>query len=89
MPNGFLSPLSRIQPTWIMPQLLTSSRVRNLLLGWTVWLIGTASHAADSPGPHQLWLYCPTNLLVDANVDKLDALWRRAAKIRLLARVVG
>jgi hypothetical protein len=27
----------------------------------------------------QLWVYCPTNLLVDANVDKLDQLWHRAA----------
>src|SRR5581483_4469439 len=26
----------------------------------------------------QLWVYCPTNLLVDANIDKLDALWQRA-----------
>jgi hypothetical protein len=25
------------------------------------------------------WLYCPTNLLVDKNVDTLEALWRRAA----------
>ncbi len=28
----------------------------------------------------QLWVYCPTNLLVKENVDKLEALWRRAAK---------
>jgi hypothetical protein len=81
VPNGFLRPLSRIQPTWIMPQLFTCSRVRNLLLAWTVWLVGTAFHAANSPGPHQLWLYCPTNLLVDGNVDKLEVLWRRAAKV--------
>ncbi len=27
----------------------------------------------------ELWLYSPTNLQVDANVGKLDALWRRAA----------
>ena len=39
-----------------------------------------SSRAADPPTHRQLWLYCPTNLLVDANVDKLDALWRRAAK---------
>jgi hypothetical protein len=30
---------------------------------------------AEAP---QLWVYCPTNLLVDANLDKLDALWKRA-----------
>jgi hypothetical protein len=28
----------------------------------------------------QLWIYCPTNLLVNENVDRLEALWRRAAK---------
>lgn len=26
----------------------------------------------------QLWIYCSSNLLVDANVQKLDALWKRA-----------
>ena len=25
------------------------------------------------------WVYCPTNLLVDKNVDELETLWRRAA----------
>lgn len=37
----------------------------------------------EQPGPStsskQMWLYCPTNLLVDENVAKLDDLWRRAA----------
>jgi hypothetical protein len=38
------------------------------------------AHAASSfaEPPRQLWVYCPTNLLVDANVDKLDHLWQRA-----------
>src|ERR1700722_12149436 len=27
-----------------------------------------------------LWIYCPTNLQVDANIDKLEALWTRASK---------
>ncbi len=37
--------------------------------------------AADDPPPRQLWLYCPTNMLVNENVDKLEALWRRAVKV--------
>jgi hypothetical protein len=34
--------------------------------------------AADRP---QLWLYCPTNLAVDQNVEKLRDLWKRAAAV--------
>jgi hypothetical protein len=34
---------------------------------------------APAAQPRELWLYCPTNLLVDANIDKLDKLWHRAA----------
>src|SRR5207247_10387647 len=30
--------------------------------------------------PHDLCLYCPTNLQVDANVPKLQQLWTRDAK---------
>ena len=30
-------------------------------------------------GASELWIYCPTNLLVDENVGKLEALWRRAS----------
>ncbi len=32
-----------------------------------------------SAAPRELWLYCPTNLQVDQNVEKLQTLWRRAA----------
>lgn len=35
--------------------------------------------AADKPEAKQLWLYYPTNLLVDENVEKLEAIFRRAA----------
>jgi hypothetical protein len=35
---------------------------------------------AASPPPAELWLYYPTNLLVDANLDKAKDLWSRAAK---------
>jgi hypothetical protein len=35
--------------------------------------------AADTT-PRELWLYCPRNLLVDQQVNDLEALWRRAAK---------
>lgn len=30
-------------------------------------------------GAIEKWLYCPTNLLVDKNVDALETLWRRAS----------
>ena len=33
----------------------------------------------ETPG-RQLWLYYPTNLLVEKNVDKLQEIWGRAAK---------
>ena len=51
-----------------------------------MWLALGASAAATAERAvagqaRQLWLYCPTNLLVNENVDKLDALWRRAAKV--------
>ncbi len=44
-------------------------------------LLAAAAHAtaADQTAPRQLWLYYPTNLLVDENVDKLEAIFRRAA----------
>lgn len=42
------------------------------------------ARAADAPGAGQnkpaLWIYCPTNLLVDSNIDQLQSLWTRAAK---------
>ena len=46
----------------------------SLLLSW--------SHAVaeDHSTVRQLWLYYPTNLLVDSNVDKLETIFRRAAK---------
>src|SRR5687767_7732679 len=34
---------------------------------------------AQEPLPER-WLYCQTNLQVEANADTLDVLWRRAAK---------
>jgi hypothetical protein len=39
-------------------------------------IIGS-NHPCPAATP-QLWVYCPTNLLVDANLDKLDVLWKRA-----------
>lgn len=43
-------------------------------------LAWAATSRADEKPRLELWVYCPTNLLVDANVGKLEALWRRAAK---------
>ncbi len=40
-----------------------------------------SSRAADSPAPRQLWIYCPTNLLVDENIDNLEKLFRRGVKV--------
>jgi len=41
-------------------------------------LIAPVASAAEAP--KELWLYYPTNLLVDKNVDKLQEIWTRAAK---------
>ena len=49
-----------------------------VLLGLLVLCYG-AEARADASSP-DLWIYCPTNLQVDANVDKLEALWTRASK---------
>ena len=42
-------------------------------------LVLTASAVARAASPRQLWVYDAVNLLPDENVDKLEALWRRAA----------
>jgi hypothetical protein len=64
-----------------MTRLFTCSAVVTFFLVSVFGFKGAHADAADSPRQRQLWLYCPTNLLVDDNVDKLDALWRRAAKV--------
>ena len=43
-----------------------------------VWLSCSPLIAAPAP-PLQRWFYCPQNLAVDANIDKIDKLFRRAA----------
>ena len=48
---------------------------RSLTLILALCFVGLAR--ADAP--RELWLYCPANLLVDENVDRLEAIWRRAA----------
>ena len=40
-------------------------------------LLGCYALAGEQPVP-DLWLYCPTNLLVDENLTKIDALFVRA-----------
>ncbi len=44
-----------------------------------VVLMSPPCRAAD--GKKELWLYYPTNLLVEENVDRLEDLWGRAAKV--------
>src|SRR5581483_238193 len=39
-------------------------------------MLAIRAHAQDKP---DLYLYYPTNLLVDKNVDQLQAIWKRAA----------
>lgn len=57
-----------------------------LLLLATVLGVLAGAGAAESPGAGssptgpERWLYCSQNLWVDANVDRLEALFRRAAK---------
>jgi hypothetical protein len=46
-----------------------------IVLATLFWLLPSARAAP----PRELWLYQSTNLLVDKNVDALEALWRRAA----------
>jgi len=52
----------------------------------TLWLnaifaaLSAVAAVATPAGITERWLYCPTNLQVDQNVVKLEALWRRAAK---------
>jgi hypothetical protein len=38
-----------------------------------------ADTSAAGP-PRELWLYYPTNLMVEKNIDKLEEIWTRAAK---------
>ncbi len=49
--------------------------MRRILLS-VLMIMGLAMPCAAG----ELWLYCSTNLLVDANIDKLDALFARAQK---------
>jgi hypothetical protein len=44
------------------------------------FLLPAAPQEPAAKPPLELWLYCPTNLQVDANVGKLEALWKRAAQ---------
>ncbi|MBI4607358.1 MAG: hypothetical protein HY721_35780 [Planctomycetes bacterium] len=41
-------------------------------------LLSLSLLAAPGPGP-ALWLYCSANLWVDANIDRLEGNWKRAA----------
>jgi len=55
---------------------MTRSIVALVLTG----AFSVCSGALAAAQPMQLWLYCPTNLQVTQNVDKLESIWRRAAK---------
>lgn len=44
-----------------------------------VLTVVVATIAADDRKQFQRWVYCPSNLLVDENIAKLEQLWRRAA----------
>ena len=43
-------------------------------------LVLLAACPLNLPAAYERWLYTPTNLLVDKNVDELETLYRRAAK---------
>ncbi len=45
-----------------------------------VCMLSASPAVAADAASHQLWLYYPTNLLVDKNVDKIQEIWGRAAK---------
>jgi hypothetical protein len=48
--------------------------VFQIFIAILLFVVSSGASAAD----RQLWIYCPTNLLVDGNIDKLDQLWKRA-----------
>src|SRR5437660_1738858 len=63
---------------------------RSLVAGWIVVAIfAVVAGQVRGEQARQLWLYCPTNLLVNENVEKLDVLWRRAAKVGYTHMLVG
>ena len=49
--------------------------MRQTLLLLALLAIGASARAAEQ---RELWLYYPVNLQVPANIDKLEAMWRRA-----------
>jgi hypothetical protein len=52
---------------------------RSLPVALVVALLAAGGTRAGDKAPLELWLYYATNLLVDKNVDELEAIWRRAA----------
>jgi hypothetical protein len=67
--------------------------MRLALVVFAAVLIGSAApSAAEEPKPSQLshrWLYAPTNLLVDANIQRNIVLYERAAKAGYNGIVLG
>jgi hypothetical protein len=55
---------------------MTPRRLTAIL--WLICLVPLTARAAEPP--RDLWLYYPTNLLVDKNLDKAKDVWGRAAK---------
>jgi hypothetical protein len=51
-----------------------------LPLALVALVLTTSLRAADAQPERELWLYYPTNLLPNENVDKLEPVWARAAK---------
>lgn len=52
--------------------------LRSRILGAFLLLLPLTARAADAR--KELWLYYPSNLLVEKNIDKLEDIWTRAAK---------
>ncbi|MDB5302009.1 MAG: hypothetical protein JWO87_3672, partial [Phycisphaerales bacterium] len=52
---------------------------RALLLA--LFSLGFFAHPAGAQEKPALWLYYPTNLLVDTNIDQLEKIWKRAAAV--------
>jgi hypothetical protein len=63
----------RARRAWVLG-LLTVFAVP--LISWTAG----AREPAAAPAPRELWLYYPTNLLVEKNIEKAREVWTRAAK---------
>ena len=64
-------------------------RTLGLILAAVVGLSSLHSPARAAQASKELWLYYPSNLLVNENVDRLEQIWTRAAKAGYTHALLG